>query len=89
MAEYRALFEHLAVSLGNLEEETMAAIFVNGLNEKLRVELMEIYPIGLIEMMDMIGRIKAKNQRVTSAHTHKNTKDLHSFQPKSEPITIS
>ena len=89
MAEYRALFEHLVVSLGKLEEETMAAIFVNGLNEKLLAELMVMNPIGLIEMMDMIRRIEAKNQIVTSAHTPKNTKDLYSFQPKNEPITIS
>ena len=46
MAEYQAIFEHLAVSLGKLEEETMAAIFVNGLNEKLRAELMVMNPIG-------------------------------------------
>ena len=45
--------------------------------------------IGLKEMMNMAGRIKAKNQIVTSAHTPKNTKDLHSIQPKSEPRTIS
>ena len=67
----------------------MAVVFLNGLNEKLRAELMVMNSIALIVMLDMIGRIEAKNQRVTSAHTPKNTKDLHSFQPKSEPRTIS
>ena len=89
MAEYQARFEHLATSLGKLEEETMAVVFVNGLNEKLRAELMVMNPICLKEMMDMAGRIEAKNQIVTSAHTLKNTKDLHSIQPKSEPRIIS
>ena len=67
----------------------MAVVFVNGLNEKLRAELMVMNPIGLKEMMDMAGRIEVKNQIVTSAHTPKNTKDLHSIKPKSEPRTIS
>ena len=52
MAKYQARFEHLAVSLGKLEEETMAVVFVNGVNEKLRAELMVMNPIGLKEMMD-------------------------------------
>ena len=50
---------------------------------------MVMNPIGLKEMMDMAGRIEAKNQIVTLAHTPKNIKDLHSIQPKSEPRTIS
>ena len=89
MAEYRARFEHLVASLGKLEEETMAVVFVNALNEKLRAELMVMNPISLKEMMNMARRIETKNQIVTSAHTPKNTKDLHSIQPKSEPRTIS
>ena len=89
VAEYRARFEHLAASLSKLEEETMAAIFVNALNEKLRADLMVMNPIGLKEMMNMARRIEAKNQIVTSAHTPKNTKGLHSIQPKSESRTIS
>ena len=60
MVEYRARFEHLAASLGKLEEETMAAVFVNALNEKLRAELMVMNPIGLKEMMNMAGRIEGQ-----------------------------
>ena len=89
MKEYRARFKHLATSLGKLEEETVAAVLVNGLNEKHRAKLMVMNPIGLKEMMDMAGRIEAKNQIVTLAHTPKNTKDLDSIQPKNEPRTIS
>ena len=58
----------------------MAAIFVNGLNEKLRAEFMVMNLIGLIEMMDMIGRIEAKNQIVRPIHPKTLKTFIHSNQ---------
>ena len=58
----------------------MAAIFVNALNEKLGAEFMVMNPIGLIEMMDMIGRIEAKNQIVRPIHLKTLKTFTHSNQ---------
>ena len=93
VAEYRARFEYLAASLVKVEEETMTAFFINGLNEKLRAELMVVNPTTLKETMEAVGQIETKNQILAmNPHpTHyKYTKsELPSFQPRNEPRTIT
>lgn len=44
MAEYQAQFDYLASLVGKFDDATMAVVFTNGLEEKLRAELLVYNP---------------------------------------------
>lgn len=80
MAEYSSQFEFLVVTVRRLRDATLAAVFVNGLTEKVRAESLVHNSQGLREMMDVASRIEAK-QQIHAAHT-KPSKELPSTQTR-------
>ena len=72
--EYRSQFEMIAAAVGKMEESYMIAVFVNGLEEKIRAELAVLNPVGLKETMLAAARIEKKNELLqpkTYSKTHK------------------
>ncbi|CAK7323002.1 unnamed protein product [Dovyalis caffra] len=87
VAEYRAQFEFPTAMVGKLKEGTRPAMFVNALQENIRVESMVINPSGLKEMMEVAIKIEAKN-RILSPN-NKTHKELPSNQTKPDRKTIT
>lgn len=66
MAEYHSKFEFLAATVGKLEEATLTAVFVNGLQEKVKAEILVLNPCGLKETMEVASRIETKIHTLTA-----------------------
>lgn len=71
VAEYRAQFKMLVASVGRMDEENLTSIFVNGLEDQVRVELLFLSPRGLRKIMNVAGRIEQKNSILKPNYTFK------------------
>lgn len=62
MVEHKDAFELLQMHLRNINEDFLIAIFINGLEEAIKAELIMQLPVSLPDAIEQAERIEERNQ---------------------------